>query len=72
MLVTTGKVHGNSIEIEPKSLPDGATVTVLAQDGDESFELGSEDEARLLAAIAEAGRGEAVDATHLIKQIRRR
>ena len=56
MLITTGKVHGGTIKIDAKSLPEGATVTVLAPEGDVTFELSSEEEAKLLAAIAEAER----------------
>ena len=39
MLITTGKVLGGMIMVDAKSLPDGATVTVLAPEGDETFEL---------------------------------
>lgn len=70
MLITTGIVHGGTIQIDAKSLPAGATVTVLAPEGDETFELSSEDEAKLLAAIAEAERGETTNAAELLKQIR--
>ena len=71
MLITTGTVHGGTIQIDAKSLPEGATVTVLAPEGDETFELSSEEEAKLLAAIAEAERGETTSAADLLKQIRR-
>ena len=47
MLVTTGKVNGGTIEVEPGSLPEGATVTMLATEDSEVFELNSSDEARL-------------------------
>jgi hypothetical protein len=36
----------------------------------ESFELGHEDEAALLAAISEAERGETVGATEVLRKIR--
>lgn len=71
MLITTGTVRGGTIQIDPKSLPDGATVTVLAPEGDETFELSPEDEAKLLAAITEAEQGKATSAADLLKQIRR-
>jgi len=70
MLITSGIVHGGTIQIDAKSLPAGAKVTVLAPEGDETFELSSEDEAKLLAAIAEAERGETTNAADLLKQIR--
>ena len=39
MLITTGKVLGGIIKLDEKSLPEGAIVTVLAPEGDETFEL---------------------------------
>jgi len=61
MLITTGKVNNGVIQIDSQDLPDGATVTLLAHEGDETFELDATQEAELLAAIAEADRGEVVD-----------
>lgn len=71
MLVTTGKVKGGAIEFEAGSLPDGATVTILATEDGESFELNSAQEEALLAAIAEAERGELVSASEVLQQIRK-
>lgn len=71
MLITTGKVLGGIIKLDEKSLPEGAIVTVLAPEGDETFELRPEEEVRLLAAIAEAERGETTDASKVLKQIPR-
>ena len=71
MLVTTGKVSGGAIEVEPGSLPEGATVTILASEDNEVFQLSPEDEARLLNAVAEAERGDVVSASELFKQIRK-
>ena len=58
MLITTGKVNNGVIQIDSKDLPDGTTVTLLAHEGDETFELDPEQETELLAAIAEADRGQ--------------
>jgi hypothetical protein len=69
MLITTGKVRGGTIQIDAKSLPEGATVTVLAPEGDETFELSSEEEAKLLAAIAEAERGETTSAVQILSRL---
>ena len=71
MLITTGKVLGGTIKVEAKGLPEGATVTVLAPEGDETFELSSEEEAKLLAAIAEADRGEIRSASQILQQLPR-
>jgi hypothetical protein len=71
MLVTTGKVHGGMIKLDDHNLPEGAVVTVLAPEGDETFELAPAEEAKLLAAMAEAERGETTSAVDLLKQIHR-
>ncbi len=69
MLITTGKIHGGTIQLDETSLPEGAIVTVLAPEGDETFELQPEEEAKLLAAIAEAERGETTDASQSLHKI---
>ena len=71
MLITTGKVLGRTIKLDGKILPEGTIVTVLAPEGDETFELRPEEEVQLLAAIAEAERGETTDASQVLKQIPR-
>ena len=71
MLITTGKVLGGMIKVDAKSLPEGAIVTVLAPEGDETFVLLPEEEAKLLASIAEAERGETTSAADILQQIRR-
>ena len=71
MLITTGKVLGGAIKIDAENLPEGTVVTVLAPEGDETFELAPEEETKLLAAIAEADRGEMTSASQILKQIRR-
>jgi len=71
MLVTTGRVSGGSIEVEPGSLPEGTKVTILAPEDGEIFEISREDEVKLLAAVAEAQQGEVVNATEVLEQIRK-
>jgi hypothetical protein len=70
MLITTGKVNNGVIVIEGKDLPEGATVTLIAHEGDETFELDASQENELLAAIAEIERGEFVAASELLDKIR--
>lgn len=72
MLVATGKVRHGAGEIEGKDLPEGATVTILVPEGDETFVLSPEDERRLLAAIGEVERGEVVDASVVLGCLPRR
>ena len=71
MLVTTGRVSGGSIEVEPGSLPEGTKVTILAPEDGAIFEISREDEVKLLAAVAEAQQGEVVNATEVLEQIRK-
>jgi hypothetical protein len=70
MLITTGKVNKGVIQIDSSDLPDGTTVTVIAHEGDETFEVDPAQEKELLAAIAEADRGASVSASELLKRIR--
>ena len=70
MLITTGKVNNGVIQIDTNDLPNGTTVTVLAHEGDETFELDATREAELLAAIAEADRGELISSSELLQNIR--
>lgn len=58
--------------IEGEPLPEGAIVTVLAREGEETFELGPVDEAELLESIAEADRGELISADDVLGRLRRR
>jgi len=71
MLITTGKVNNGVIQVDSKDLPDGTTVTLLAFEGDETFEVAEEQERELLAAIAEADRGEFISAADVLQQIRK-
>ena len=71
MLITTGKVNNGAIQVDSKEIPDGTTVTLLAREGDETFELDDVQERELLAAIEEADRGELMSAAKVLDQIRR-
>jgi hypothetical protein len=67
MKVIKGKVVSGKIVVEGL-LPEGATVAVLAADGD-SFTLTPEDESALLAAISEVNRGEVVAAESVLRRL---
>jgi hypothetical protein len=69
MLITTGRVNGGRIEIDDERLPEGTTVTILAPENGEVFEATPDEEARLLAAIAEAESGNAIEASELLERI---
>jgi hypothetical protein len=70
MRVTSGKVVSGRIVVEGEPLPDGAIVTVLARDVDESFELDATAEAELLLSLAEADRGELIPAEEVLRTFR--
>ena len=70
MIITTAKVNDGVIHVDSKDLPNGTTVTLLAREGDETFELDAAQESQLLAAIAEAERGETISATRVLEQLR--
>jgi hypothetical protein len=72
MLITTGQVHRGAIELENSSLPEGTKVTILAHEDDETFELGADEETVLLAAMAEADRGESLSASEVLHELRTR
>ena len=57
--------------MEGEPLPEGLVVTVVAREDDETFEVTPEDEEALLAAIAQAERGEVVSWEQLREQLRR-
>ena len=70
MKIISGKVIAGRIVVEGEPLEEGCTVTVLAPERDEAFVLDSQAEASLLAAIAEADRGEAITGEQLLSKLR--
>jgi len=70
MKIITGKVVAGRIVIEGEPLEEGSTVTVLAQEHDETFALDADTEASLLAAIAEADRSEVITGEQLLSRLR--
>ncbi len=71
MKIATGKVVNGKVVVEGEPLAEGATVTVLARDDEETFDVSPEDEAALLAAIAEAERGDVITSRELFERLRR-
>jgi hypothetical protein len=51
--------------------PEGATVTVLFPEGDETFEADEETERMLLESIAQCERGQKVSFEHVLEELRR-
>lgn len=71
MKVTTGTVVDGKVVVEGESLAEGSTVTVIVREDDETFELTAEEEAELLASIAEIERGEFITGDELLDRLRR-
>ena len=72
MKVATGKIVGGKVVLDGADFAEGATVTVLAQEDDESFEASPELESALLQAIDEVQRGEAFSGESLLARLRDR
>ena len=71
MKIATGIVVDGKVVVEGEPLAEGSVVTVVAREDDEGFDVSPEEEAALLAAIAEADRGELVSWKELREQLRR-
>jgi len=71
MKVASGKIVGGKVVVEGDAFAEGAEVTVLAREDDETFSVSPEQEKELLSAIAELERGESVPAPELLARLRR-
>jgi hypothetical protein len=72
MRVIAAHVRGGAaVPDETTNLPEGASVTILADPEERTFEVSPQDEAALVAALEEADRDEVVDASTLLQRLRR-
>jgi hypothetical protein len=72
MQVFTAQVRGGAIVPEDGvTLPEGTTVTVIAEGEAAGFDTTAEEERELLEAIAGVERGETVPAAELLERLRR-
>ena len=71
MRMASGTVVAGRVELDGE-LPEGASVTVLTRDGDETFEANPETEKMLLGAMAQCDRGETIPLTQLLDELRSR
>ena len=71
MQIASGKVVNGRVVVEGE-LPEGADVTLIALDGEETFEVSPELEAILLESIAQGERGETISADELLSELRSR
>ena len=70
MKIVTGKIVDGQVIVEGSPFDEGCTVTVLAGDGDETFELSPEQESELLFAMDEAERGDTLSPEELFASLR--
>jgi hypothetical protein len=71
MRLVLGKVVDGRIDPQgDPPLEEGSVVTILAREADGTFELDAHAEAKLLEAVAEADRGDLVDAEELLRSLR--
>ena len=68
MRITKGKVVNGHIEVENEALDEGSSVTVLVSD-ESTFTLTGQEEAALLDSIAEANRGDLLDAKDVLQRL---
>ena len=71
MKIATGRVVSGKVVVEGNPLPEGSVVTVVAWEDEETFDVSAEDEQALLAAIAEADRGQVIPWETLRERLRR-
>ena len=71
MQIASGKVVDGRVELDGE-LPEGASVTVIARDDDETFDADPATEKMLLDAIAQCERGDTVPLKQLLPEPRRR
>jgi hypothetical protein len=69
--IASGKVIDGRVVVEAE-LPEGAEITLLALDGEETFEVDAELEAVLLESFAQSERGETISAEELFRELRSR
>jgi len=72
MRVASGRVIDGRVDLLGAELPEGASVTVLLAEGDETFEVDEETEKMLLESIAQCDRGQTVPFESVIEELRRR
>jgi len=71
MKVATGTVVDGKVVVEGEPLEEGTKVTVVLREDEELFELTPEEEAELLASIAEIERGDYITGEELLERLRR-
>lgn len=71
MKVTTGTVIDGKVVVEGAPLAEGATVTVMLRDDEETFTLNTDDELELLESISAIERGDFISGDKLLERLHR-
>ena len=71
MQIASGTRVGGKVVVDGLSLPEGTTVTVLAQGDEAAIRLSPQQEAELIDALEEADREEGISAEELFSRLRR-
>lgn len=71
MRIAPGKIVDGRVELDGE-LPEGASVTVLTFEGDETFEANAETEKMLLEAMAQCRRGQTTRLKDVLVDMRAR
>ncbi len=69
--IASDQVIDGRVVVEAE-LPEGAEVTLVALDGEETFQVGPELEAIILESLAQGRRGEVIAAEDLLRELRSR
>lgn len=69
MKIATGTVTHGQIVVEGQPFSEGEQVTILSHGDNESFQVSPEEKRLLLESIAQADRGEFVDADELLAEL---
>lgn len=69
MKIATGTVHEGKIVVEGQPFSEGEKVTILGRDEHGTFSVTPEEKRLLLESIAQADRGELVDADELLAEL---
>jgi hypothetical protein len=67
--IATGTVTHGQIVVDGQPFSEGEKVTILSHGDNESFQVSLEEKRLLLESIAQADRGEFVDADELLAEI---
>ena len=69
MKIITGTVMDGRIVVEGERFTEGEQVTVLRREENETFQVSAREKSKLLDSIAQAKRGEFVDADALLAEL---